>query len=169
MQKITPENIEIQDLKKGDIFVFGSNLAGIHGAGAARFAYNYALAEYGKGTGLYVRRRELMGSYAIPTKGMRIENIPLDWVKYFVDKFIEDVKDEDKSFHFYVTKVGCGLAGFTIPQIAPLFQSLVGIENVSLPQDFIDFYAGTYVEPEVSKPLTVKEAQDAGIIKRRFA
>jgi hypothetical protein len=147
-QKITNENIKIEDIKKFDVFVFGSNLRGIHGAGAAAFVYKNGLSTWGHGTGIYLRQRERIGSYAIPTKGMNIEVLPLDWIKYFVDRFIEDVDNDTDGLNFIVTKIGCGLAGFTVPQIAPLFQELAGMENVSLPQDFIDFYAGTYKEPE---------------------
>lgn len=151
MQKITSENIKIEDLKKLDVFVFGSNLRGAHGAGAAAFAYKNGLTVYGHGTGMYIRQREKLGSYAIPTKGMSIEVLPLDWIKYFVNTFIEEVKDDDNGLNFIVTKVGCGLAGFTVPQIAPLFQELAGRDNVSLPQDFIDLYAGTYVAVDENK------------------
>lgn len=152
LQKITSEDIKIEDLKKLDIFVFGSNLRGVHGAGAAAFAYKNGLIGWGQGTGIYIRQREKIGAYAIPTKGMDIEVLPLSWIEYFVDKLIGDIKDDDNGLNFIVTKIGCGLAGFTVPQIAPLFQELAGRENASLPQDFIDFYAGTYKEPEI-KPI----------------
>jgi hypothetical protein len=144
MQKVTPEEIKVEDIKKFDVFVFGSNLRGAHGAGAAAFAYRNGLTAGGKGTGMYLRQREMVGSYAIPTKGMSIEVLPLSWVKYFIDEFIKEVNDDELGLNFVVTKVGCGLAGFKVPEIAPLFKPLLGKDNVSLPQDFLDFYEGKY-------------------------
>jgi len=146
MQKITSENIQIEDIKRFDIFVFGSNLIGVHGAGAASFAFKNGLIGWGQGCGLSIRQREKIGAYAIPTKGVTLDVLPLDWIKYFIDKFAEEVDEDETGLNFIVTKIGCGLAGFKIPEIAPLFQGLVGKDNVSLPQDFIDFYAGTYME-----------------------
>jgi len=141
-QKITPEVINARDLKKHDVFVFGSNLAGVHGAGAARFAYDLGLAVAGRGIGLYLRHREQIGSYAIPTKGMRIEVLPLSWIEYFVKDFISEVENDQEGLNFLVTPVGCGLAGFKVAEIAPLFKPLVGKSNVSLPEPFLNFYEG---------------------------
>jgi hypothetical protein len=141
MQKITPDVINARDLKKYDVFVFGSNLAGVHGAGAARFAADLGIAKYGQGTGLYMKQPDKIGSFAIPTKGMRIEVLPLDWINYFVDDLIDEINGKDE-LNFLVTPVGCGLAGFKVYQMAPMFQPLVGYDNVSLPQSFIDFYEG---------------------------
>lgn len=96
------------------IFVFGSNLAGIHGAGAARFAIEKHQAIYGVGTGLQG------SSYAIPTKDQYIETLPLHIVKVFIDGF-KAYAASDHRYIFDVTRIGCGLAGFTDEQIAPLF------------------------------------------------
>lgn len=95
-------------------FVFGSNLSGHHGAGAARFAQKHFGAVYGCGVGPTGR------AYAIPTKGKRIEFIPLDEVKPYVADFIQYAKDHPELM-FQVTQIGCGLAGFRKEQIAPLF------------------------------------------------
>ena len=96
------------------IFVFGSNLSGFHGLGAAKWAYMNKGAIWGLGEGL-------MGtSYALPTKGYKISFMPLDIIALYVNKFIQFAKvNPDKKFQ--VTKVGCGLSGFTNKQIAPMF------------------------------------------------
>lgn len=97
------------------IFVFGSNLSGIHGAGAARFAMQKKGATYGQGQGLQGQ------SYALPTKGKNITFMPLHRVAGYVDDFIDYAKSRP-DLTFQVTQVGCGLAGFKPDQIAPLFK-----------------------------------------------
>lgn len=97
------------------IFVFGSNRAGIHGAGAARHAYTQLGAVWEQGEGL-------MGtSYAIPTKGHRLEVLKLEDIKVHVDKFIEFAW-ERRDLTFFVTRIGCGLAGYQDHEISPLFR-----------------------------------------------
>lgn len=96
------------------IFVFGSNLAGIHGAGAARVAYRDHGAVWGSGIGMNGN------SYALPTKGWNIETLPLDEVGAHVSVFMQ-IARENPDLTFQVTQVGCGLAGFTPGQIAPMF------------------------------------------------
>jgi hypothetical protein len=100
--------------KLGEIFVFGSNLAGIHGAGAALVAYRHYGAKFGKGVGLSGT------SYALPTKDKQIKSLPLRDIKGNVETFLEFAKEHDKSF-FFITRIGCGLAGFKDSQIAPMF------------------------------------------------
>lgn len=97
------------------IFVFGSNLAGIHGAGSARFAFlKYgAIIGYGEG--------RQGNSYAIPTKDENLLALPLSDVKLAVDRFLDHAR-ENPSDDFHMVKVGCGLAGFKESQIAPLFK-----------------------------------------------
>jgi hypothetical protein len=97
------------------IFVFGSNRAGIHGAGAARDALLYYGALKGLGEGLQGH------SYAIPTKDEYLRTLPLEEVKKHVDRFIVAANCR-KDLRFFVTRIGCGLAGFTDDQIAPLFR-----------------------------------------------
>lgn len=99
------------------VFVFGSNLIGLHGAGAAWYAMNNRAFPHGLGSGPH-------GScYAIPTKDQRIEPLPLHIVKLYVDQFIEYAAMlEGADVQFQVTRIGCGLAGFTDEQIAPLFR-----------------------------------------------
>ena len=107
------------------IFVFGSNLAGRHGKGAAltaRMAYG---AIYGQGVGLQGR------SYAIPTKGWTIQTLQLDTIQLHVDEFIQ-FAEAHPELTFNVTRIGCGLAGYTDAQIAPMFKGAP--TNCELPQ-----------------------------------
>jgi len=97
------------------IFVFGSNLAGRHGAGAALFARDCHGAEYGRGVGLQGY------SYAIPTKDERLRTLPLDVIRTHVEWFIHFARFCHPELTFNVTRIGCGLAGYTDAQIAPMF------------------------------------------------
>lgn len=109
-------NIDSSDFDKGKhVFVFGSNLAGVHGAGAARFAKEKHKAEWGVGIG------HRGSSYALPTKDRQIETLPLEEVQDHVDTFI-NYAIEHPELVFRVTQIGCGLAGFTKEEIAPLFK-----------------------------------------------
>lgn len=122
--KYTPEFIT--ELAEDEIFVFGSNLAGMHGGGAAATAHRCFGAAWGKGVGLYGR------SYAIPTMQGGVETI-----KPYVDKFIEFAKSHQEQ-RFLVTKIGCGIAGFRDEQIAPLFAEAIDVKNIILPRDFVE-------------------------------
>ena len=104
-------------------FVFGSNLKGIHGAGAAKEAHRLYGAQYGIGTGFQGR------SYAIPTKDHYVLTLPLANIKPYIQTFISITDLDDNSWYF-VTPVGCGLAGYTHNQIAPMFK---GVSNCWLP------------------------------------
>lgn len=97
------------------IFVFGSNLAGRHGAGAAQAARLHYGAVQGIGIGPVGR------SYAIPTKDEKIESLPLDVVRQYVDEFI-DYTVKHPELEFFITRVGCGLAGNKDSDIAPMFK-----------------------------------------------
>ena len=123
-REYTPERIT--ELKPNEIFVFGSNLAGAHDGGAARLAYNRFGAIWGQGVGLQGQ------SYAIPTMQGGVETI-----KPYVDEFIAFAK-QHQELKFLVTKIGCGIAGFTIDEIAPLFKDAIDVENVILPKEFDD-------------------------------
>lgn len=96
------------------VFVFGSNLAGRHGKGAALFAKMYRGAIYGQGEG------RQGNSYGIPTKDKYIQTLPLEEVKKGVDRFLEYARS-NPDVSFEVTKIGCGLAGFQEKEIAPMF------------------------------------------------
>lgn len=96
------------------IFVFGSNTAGVHGAGAALTAYQKHGARHGIGYGLCGQ------SFAIPTKNKFIQSLPYSQVEKFVDGFLAFARDRD-DLEFQVTRIGCGLAGFKDHDIAQLF------------------------------------------------
>ena len=121
--KFTPENIT--HLDPDDVFVFGSNLAGMHGGGAAMQAFRHFGAEWGNGVGPQGQ------SYAIPTMQGGVETI-----KPYVDDFIEYARECDQNT-FYVTRIGCGIAGFTDEEIAPLFDEALDLYNVRLPESFV--------------------------------
>ena len=123
--KYTPENIT--GLAPNEIFVFGSNLAGIHGAGAARLAFDRFGAVWGIGIGHQGK------TYALPTKDKDIDTLPLTEIKKYIDQFLQYAEDHSE-FIFLVTKVGCGLAGWSIEDIAPLFDEVP--KNVILPREF---------------------------------
>lgn len=97
-----------------EVFVFGSNLAGIHGAGAAKAAVQYG-ARHGHGIGIMGR------SYAIPTKDHDLKTMPIDTIKPYIERF-KKVTFQYPQVKFFVTRVGCGLAGYKDAQIAPLFK-----------------------------------------------
>ena len=122
--KYTPEFIT--ELAEDEVFVFGSNLAGMHGGGAAATAHRCFGAVWGKGVGLYGQ------SYAIPTMQGGVETI-----KPYVDEFIEFAKSHPE-LRFLVTKIGCGIAGFREEQIAPLFAEAIDIKNIILPREFVE-------------------------------
>ncbi len=122
--KFTPE--AILSLKPDEIFVFGSNLHGYHGGGAARVARMKFGAVMGQGEGLQGQ------SYAIPTMQGGV-----DTIQPYVDQFINFAKAHKELF-FYVTRIGCGIAGFKDSDIAPLFKDALAIENICLPQSFVD-------------------------------
>ncbi|MBQ2907051.1 MAG: hypothetical protein II981_04235 [Bacteroidales bacterium] len=114
----------ITELKENEIFVFGSNLQGMHGGGAARLAYEKFGAIWGQGVGLQGQ------SYGIPTMHGGV-----DAIKPYVDEFIEFAKSHPE-LTFLVTRIGCGIAGFRDEEIAPLFKECIEIDNVILPRSF---------------------------------
>lgn len=125
--RITPDNIK--KLEQGYIFVFGSNLSGRHGKGAAKTALGWG-AKWGQAAGLQGR------TYGIPTKDASIRRtLTVIEIKPFVDEFIEFAKN-NPNLTFLVTEIGCGLAGHKQKDIAPLFINAVDIENIHLPEKF---------------------------------
>jgi len=101
-------------MRKDNVFVFGSNLAGIHGAGAAQSARLYHAAAIGVGEG------RTGYSYGIPTKDHNLEVRSLVDIQASVDRFIEYAEANPRT-SFNVTRIGCGYAGFLDEQIAPMF------------------------------------------------
>ena len=120
--RITPNHIT--ELKPNEIFVFGSNLQGYHGGGAARLAMNQWGAVWGQGTGLQGQ------TYAIPTMQGGIGTS-----RPYIDQFIKFAQN-DPERTFLVTEIGCGIAGFRPADIAPLFKNAINIPNIWLPQRF---------------------------------
>lgn len=148
ISRFTPEKIE--KLEKNEIFVFGSNIQGEHVGGAALFAFKNFGAEGGAGFGLQGN------SYAIPTcirlwndkSTKSFENRytkpfeSADMIKPFVDSFINDA-EHYANMTFYVTKIGCGIAGFEIEEIAELFRPCLDMKNVILPKEFVKHLLST--------------------------
>ena len=122
--KYTPEFIT--ELADDEVFVFGSNLAGMHGGGAAATAYRCFGAVWGQGVGLQGK------SYAIPTMQGGVKT-----VKPYVDEFIDFAKCHPE-LRFLVTKIGCGIAGFREAEIAPLFAAAIEARNIILPREFVE-------------------------------
>ncbi len=118
-KRTTPEFIT--ELEPNEIFVFGSNLKGMHGGGAAYIAYRKFGAVMGQGVGLQGQ------SYAIPTMQGGVETI-----RPYVDEFIAFAK-KNPNLTFLVTRIGCGIAGFDDEDIAPLFKQAHEVENIVLP------------------------------------
>lgn len=116
----------ISKLEENEIFVFGSNLQGMHGGGAARIAYERFGAVWGVGVGITGR------CYAIPTMQGGIETI-----NPYIDQFIDFAK-QNPNWKFLVTRIGCGIAGFTDADIAPLFTEALKLDNVYLPKSFFE-------------------------------
>jgi hypothetical protein len=117
----------INSLSDNEIFVFGSNLQGHHGGGAALIAYEKFGAVWNEGVGLHGK------TYAIPTMHGGVDDI-----KPYVDEFIDFAK-ENKQYKFLVTRIGCGIAGFKNHEIAPLFAKALELENVYLPLSFLEY------------------------------
>lgn len=124
VRNITPDIITT--LKANEIFVFGSNLMGLHAGGASYTALRHFGAEWGNGVGLQGQ------SYAIPTMVGSTDAIS-PYVKQFTD-----FAQKHPELHFMVTAIGCGLAGFSADDIAPLFEKASLLSNVWLPKPFWD-------------------------------
>ena len=127
-REFTPDMIST--LNENEIFVFGSNLAGAHGGGAARAAVMRFGAIWGQGVGLQGQ------SYAIPTMQGGV-----DTIKPYVDEFI-GFAAAHQEYRFLVTRIGCGIAGFKDSEIAPLFAEALELENVILPRQFVEILQG---------------------------
>lgn len=115
----------IKELKDNEVFVFGSNLGGFHGGGAARVAMECFGAVWGQGVGMQGQ------CYAIPTMHGGV-----DVIKPYVDEFIAFAR-EHREMKFLVTPIGCGIAGFTVEEMAPLFADAIDDENIILPEGFV--------------------------------
>ncbi len=128
--KYTPENIT--HLEPNQIFVYGANEKGVHGAGAAKLALRW---------GAKMGQYELVGqTYGIPTKDKKIQTLPLDKIQVHVHDFLATAFSHTE-YEFLVSKIGCGLAGYRPEDIAPLFKIIkTGVfENVILPEEFYKY------------------------------
>src|SRR5688572_14286053 len=124
----TPDNI--MKLEGNEVFVFGSNLSGRHGKGAAKTALGWG-AKWGKASGIQGK------TYGIPTKDASIRRtLSITEIRPFVDEFIEWASSHSENT-FLVTEIGCGLAGYNPKEVAPLFSKCLELENVCLPRKFI--------------------------------
>ena len=156
--KFTPERIST--LQPDEIFVFGSNLKGMHGGGAARLAHARFGAVWGQGTGLQGQ------SYAIPTMHGGVEAI-----RPYVDEFTAFARECDQNT-FLVTRIGCGIAGFKPAEMAPLFADAYPLYNVRLPRDFVEvicspqFTASTASDPLASYTIADVVADYCAIVLR---
>lgn len=111
------------------IFVFGSNLAGRHGKGAALYALKNKGAIYGQGKGLQGN------SYAIPTKDFNIKTLPIEEIEKYVKEFLTFASN-NTNLIFELTPIGCGLAGYQYSDIAPMFKNAPS--NIILPKEFTE-------------------------------
>lgn len=123
-----------------EIFVFGSNLLGIHKKGAALTALEKHGAILGQGIGLQGN------SYAIPTKETPRRSLDLISINKFVADFLLFAHYSPGDC-YHVTKIGCGLAGWTPSQIAPMFRLVKYLKNVKVPQEFVEFIPGLELFP----------------------
>ncbi len=125
--RITPENIK--RLEDNQVFVFGSNLSGRHGKGAAKTALGWG-AKWGQAKGLQGK------TYGIPTKDASVrKTLSVNEISIFVNEFIL-FAIQNPQLTFLVTEIGCGLAGLKPKEIAPLFKNTINIENIYLPEKF---------------------------------
>lgn len=129
-REFTPDMIT--QLREGEIFVFGSNIHGLHGGGAAAIANAKFGAEWGVGEGLTGH------CYALPTMEGGVE-----YIGSKVQNFLACAR-EHPELKFYVTRIACGIAGFTPSKIAPLFKDAIPMTNVILPQDFVEILIKNY-------------------------
>lgn len=121
----------MDDVKITGVFVFGSNLAGRHGKGAALYARLHCGAKYGQGVG------RQGNAYAIPTKDYSLRTLPLHIIRQHIDVFLQYAEEHSDTV-FIVTRIGCGLAGYRDENIAPMFRGAP--DNCHLPNEWKRFY-----------------------------
>lgn len=129
-------------LRREPIYVFGSNLEGIHGAGAAKFARDHRGAVLGTGVG------KTGNAYALPTKDTPYDTLPLEKITDYIHQFIYYVKDHPKD-HFYVTRVGCKLAGYRDSQMAKIFRDVLSPLNPPLTNIHIPYHWTAYIKDRI--------------------
>lgn len=126
------KNELITQLNNNEVFVFGSNESGFHGRGAAKTAMQWG-AIYGQAYGLQGK------TFAIPTVKKFIKGkLEINKIADYVNRFIDFTKTR-KDLDFLVTEIGCGLAGYSVSDIAPLFKECNDLDNVYLPKSFVEY------------------------------
>lgn len=125
-----------------EIFVYGANEKGIHGAGAAKFAKEHHGAIMG-------RYGYAGNSYGIPTKETPYKTLPLNRIQGHVNTFLQFV-EEHPEMTFTLTPIGCGYAGYKPKDIAPMFvRCYIGdYPNIVLPEEFKEYFRETYENPD---------------------
>ena len=129
--KLTPEIIT--ELKHNEIFVFGSNTKGLHAGGAAYYANRFFGAVWGVSDGV------TGNTYAIPTCTPEIEKVGVNELKSSIDRFIQ-YATENPALNFLVTPIGCGIAGWSVDEVEPMFESAKSLPNVLLPESFWKYF-----------------------------
>lgn len=129
MNRITPDIVNFFDFPKNTIVLVGTNESGIHGAGFAKYCRMLGGLQLKQSFGFSGN------CFGIPTKDWFIQSLPIEMIRFYVNRFIEFARYDIKTT-YWVTKIGCGLAGYTPEQIAPLFKDCINLENVWLPQEF---------------------------------
>lgn len=132
----------IKSLAENTIFVFGSNLAGTHQGGAAKIALQHFGAMKGAGRGWSGQ------SYAIPTMNEHLQQMPLSQIEHYIEDFKIYTKNHPKNTYF-ITAVGCGVAGYKVEEIAPMFKGIS--KNVIFPESFRPFVEKTL--PKLNQQL----------------
>lgn len=132
----------INSLNEDTVFVFGSNLAGTHAGGAAKIALQHFGAVKGAGRGWAGQ------SYAIPTMNEHLQQMPLSQIEHYINDFKIYTKNHPK-IKYFITAVGCGVAGYKVAEIAPMFKGIS--KNVIFPISFKPFVERTF--PKLNQPL----------------
>ena len=125
--------MNITKLPENYIFVFGSNLAGRHGKGAALDAAKYFGAVNGQGVGLQGQ------SFAVPTKNAKLQSLQKFEIKYYIIKYLKPCIIQNPELIFYLTKIGTGLAGYSHKEMAEIFAVLKDCKNVIFPEEWKEF------------------------------
>lgn len=133
------------------IFVFGSNLAGRHGKGAALAAKESHGAKYGVGVG------RTGNAYAIPTKDQNLKTLPIAEIAKHVKDFLAYAKSNPE-LSFQLTPVGTGLAGYKHQDIAPLFRGVESLRNVATPNEWVKILGATEMPTTPPRPLGTKKS-----------
>lgn len=130
---------------KDQYFVFGSNLGGVHGAGAAKYAVQHCGAEYGTPIGLQGK------SYAIPTKDMHIKTLPINDIVRYIQIFKQFTLDQPQK-EFFVSAIGTGLAGYSHEEIAPWFTGCG--DNCIFPVEWREYMSQSYLNALYAKYIS---------------